>query len=871
MATYPAALPEIRVQESYPLAPLQHGMLVQALLAPCSGVNIEQVVCRLSEPVDADSMEQAWCTVARRHPVLRTRFRWADVAEPLQEVLHDARVAIARFDRAEAAPPGHEGWLEGYLEADRERGFDLSAAPAMRLALFRLSSEEHVLVWSFHHILLGGGSVAAVLREVLALYDAAREGTGVDLPARRPFRDYIAWLLGRDTAADEAYWAACLRGIDAPAPLPGSRCTPRDPQAEPAFGKREIRLSPAADARLRAFRRVHGVKLNTLAQGAWALLLGRYTGRGEAVFGLVRGGRAASLEGAEGMVGLLVNTVPVRVPLPADAHAGAWLKQVAEGNAVLRPHEHVALPDIARWSGLPKGAPLFDTIFNYQTEFFEQAFRDPGERWRGRSFSGFQRTGYPLSVGVSGAVPLQVQLEYDSELWDAAAADRMLGHFARLLEQIATEADVRLFQLELLGEAERQQLLVEWNDTRRACADGPVHTLFVEQARRAPDAVALLHDGSSLTYAALDRRVAALSRRLRALGVGPEVLVGLCVERVPELLVGVLGIWRAGGAYVPLDPSYPAERLGWVVADAGLSVVVTAGSAAGALPEHGAASVRIDRLPDHAAAGDEEQVVVSPSNLAYVIYTSGSTGHPKGVLVQHGSLTNLLAATRGLLGAGPGDVLPPLASYAFDIWLFEALLPLTTGAAVRLVERELVKDVPALLEEIADATLLHAVPVLMREVVRSELAARLPGRLRRVFVGGDQVSADLLAAMRATFPAAEIHVLYGPTEGTVLASTYAVPAESGAVGQRIGRPLGNVRLYVCDPRGSVQPVGVPGELWIGGEGVARGYLGRPELTAERFVPDPFSGRPGHGCTAPETGRAGWQRGSWSSWGAWTGR
>ena len=279
-----------------------------------------------------------------------------------------------------------------------------------------------------------------------------------------------------------------------------------------------------------------------------------------------------------------------------------------------------------------------------------------------------------------------------------------------------------------------------------------------------------------MTYGELDRRAAILARHLRELGVGPETPVGLCMERTPELLVGVLGIWKAGGAYVPLDPAYPAERLGWIISDAALPVVVATAGTAAVLPEHGATLVRVDQLPETATSEAAPEVPASDASLAYVIYTSGSTGRPKGVLVQHGSLSNLLAATREAFGVGEGDVMPALASYAFDIWLFEALLPLTSGAAVRLVARERVLDVPALVEEIADATLVHAVPALMRQLVQAERETPRLARLRRAFVGGDRVPADLLAEMREALPGAETHVLYGPTEGTILASTHPVPA-----------------------------------------------------------------------------------------------
>ncbi|HEV3052502.1 MAG TPA: amino acid adenylation domain-containing protein, partial [Longimicrobium sp.] len=455
---------------------------------------------------------------------------------------------------------------------------------------------------------------------------------------------------------------------------------------------------------------------------------------------------------------------------------------------------------------------------------------------------------FDLSLTLSTtARGLRGALNYSTALFERGTIVRMLSHLARVLEQVAADADVRLSQLELLGEAEREQVLGTWNRTEREYSTAPAHALFAEWARRAPEATALLDGREAMTYGELDRRAALLARHLRGLGVGPETPVGLCMERTPELLVGVLGIWKAGGAYVPLDPGYPAERLGWIIADAALPVVVATGSTAGVLPKHGATLVRVDQLPDTASDTGSDaapEVRVSDASLAYVIYTSGSTGRPKGVLVQHGSLANLLATVREAFGVSERDVTPALASYAFDIWHLEALLPLTSGAAVRLVPRERVLDVPALLEEIADATLVHAVPALMRQVVQAERVTPRLDRLRRVFVGGDRVAVDLLAQMREVLPQAEAHVLYGPTETTVLASTHPVPADGAVEGHPIGRPLGNVRMYVCDALGRPQPAGVPGELLIGGAGVTRGYLGGAAMTAERFVPDAFGGEPG---------------------------
>ncbi|HEU0079960.1 MAG TPA: amino acid adenylation domain-containing protein, partial [Longimicrobiaceae bacterium] len=448
---------------------------------------------------------------------------------------------------------------------------------------------------------------------------------------------------------------------------------------------------------------------------------------------------------------------------------------------------------------------------------------------------------------------------YRTALFDASTVERLASHLGSLLAAMASAPDRRLSDVELMGDAERERVLSAWNDTAREYPPLPAHLLFSGQAARTPDAVAVLAAAGPLTYAELDARADALAGRLRALGVGPEVPVGLCVERTAEMVVGVLGIWKAGGAYVPLDPAYPAERLGLIARDAALRVVVASDEAAGAVPELAGEIVVIDtpegedRQHGDSPPPERGRVAaprppgggppVSRENLAYVIYTSGSTGAPKGVHVEHGSLSNLLHAAREAFGVRADDVVPVLASYAFDIWLFETILPLSVGAAVRLVDRERVMDPAGLVAEVSDATTLHAVPALMRQVAREAAASaepRLAG-LRRLFVGGDVVPPDLLAEMRETFPSAEAYVTYGPTEATVLASAYRVPPTGAIAGHRIGAALGNVRLYVCDALGSAQPTGVPGELWIGGAGVARGYGGRPELTAERFVPDALSG------------------------------
>jgi len=835
------------IQERYPLTPLQHGMLLQSLLAPALGVNVLQAVCRFREPLDVDRLERAWRRVVARHGVLRTRFRWDDAPEPMQEVVAGVPVEIARHDGAGVALAEREEALARYLAEDRARGFDLAEAPAMRLALFHgAGDDECVLVWSVHHVLLDLWSLTRVLGEVLALYDAGADGAEAALPVLRPFRDHVRWLRERDAAADEAYWTGVFEGLEAPAPMRPIRSAPRDPRAEPHFGARELRLSPAADAALRALKRDRGVFVNTVVQGAWALLLGRYTGSTEAVFGTVRHGRATGLEGAEGMVGLLINTVAMRVPLPPEARVVDWLAEVAARNAALGPHQHAALPDLQRWSGLPQGAPLFDTLVNYQPLPFEAAFRGT----EGRSVSLREHPGYPLALGVDAEEPLRACIHYDTDLFDAAAVDRMLGHFARLLEAMAAGPERPLGSLDLLGEAERAVVLEEWNRTEAEYpADRCIHELFEAQVARTPGAVAVRVEEESLTYRELDARANRLAHHLRRRGVGPEVRVGVLVERSPALIAAVLGVLKAGAAYVPLDPAYPAERLRYVLEDSGARVLVTGDGVEAALAGAEVDSFAVVDLDAEAEAIDGEPETppvsgVHPQNLAYVIHTSGSTGRPKGTGVPHRSLVSSTRARTAWYGADPERFLL-LSSIAFDSSVAGMFWTLCGGGALHLMPGEAHTEPAEVVRRMGEQgiTDLLCVPSYYAALLRF-VEGPLPS-LARAIVAGEAATWELAARHGALFPHTQLVNEYGPTEATVWSTAYRCPPDAaGAAVIPIGGPIPNARAYVVDGHGHPAPVGVVGELWVGGAGVTRGYLGRPGLTAERFVPDPFSGEAG---------------------------
>ena len=827
------------VEDVYPLAPLQQGMLFHTLYSPGSELYFEQMTATLAGRLDVPAFARAWQEVVDRQPILRTAFAWGGLAEPLQIVRRGVCLPWRLEDwRGEA---GVEARWRELLAADRARGFDPARPPLLRLTLVRTGEGEHRLVWSFHHVLLDGWCLSLVFREVLTLYAAHRQGgeTAVLLEPVRPYRDYIAWLGRQDPEKAESYWRAELAGFTAPTPIPFDH--PEEPAAGRAEDFREVGsvLPEPAAAALAAAARARGLTLNTLTQGAWALLLSRYGGGRDVVFGGVVSGRPADLPGVESMIGLFINTLPMRVDVDPEAAAGPWLLALQERQVRQREVEWSPLSEIQRWSGLPPGEALFESLLVFENYPVDRSLGERLTDFDVRDLTVSERSNYPLTLVAASRGELELRLSFDRR-FEAVTAGRMLAHLETLLAGLSEGADRPLADLPLLSAAERQQLF-EWSgaavEDREAVR---VDRLLALQAARTPGAAAITAGGRTLTHGELDRRAGRLARRLASLGIGPEARVGLRAGRSPELVVGLLGIWKAGAAYVPLDPDLPQERLALLIEDAGIGVVVADEAARPGLPPE-VHVVPLEGLEESDGEPREEPVSrTAPGDLAYVIYTSGTTGRPKGVMVEHGSLARVLLGCVETFGWTGSDRMISAAPFSFDIFLFELLCPLLAGGSCELVPLRPALDLDRLMAALSGATRFHAVPALMRQVAglaRREGGAERFRGLSTLFVGGDAVPLDLLAEMRRAFPAADIRVLYGPTEGTIVGSSFAVPAgENPAVPPRpLGRPLPGAILSVRDPEGNLVPAGLPGELWIGGAGVTRGYLGREELTRERYV------------------------------------
>ncbi|HSV65997.1 MAG TPA: amino acid adenylation domain-containing protein [Mycobacteriales bacterium] len=824
------------VEDVYPLTPMQAGMLFHSLVDGSSGAYFDQVCLRLSGVSDPRALGEAWQRVVDRTPVLRTALVWEGVEEPLQLVHRDVTVPVAYHDWRELSETDRTARRRQLLAEDRAAGMDLTVPPLLRLAIVHLSADEVLLVWTSHHLLLDGWSTAQVFAEMCEEYTARTTTTGRrSRPIVRPFRDYLQWLSEQDSALAEEHWRRELAGVTEPTPLPYDRPATAAHQSESSAAVR-VELSAAESGRVHQVARQHGLTVNTIIQGAWALLLSRLSGQPDVVFGTTVSGRPAELPGVESMVGMFINTVPTRVSVDGGQGVLSWLRALQVAQVESRRFDYVSLGQLQAWSDLPAGMNLFDSMVVFENYPFDDTAGGPSGP-RVEEVDAVDTTNFALTLTAYLDSRLGFGLAYDPKLFDAETAQRLADRLHLVLTAIADDPNRPLSRLPWMSVAERDQVLVGWNDTGCLVAGGSVVSRFAEQVGRTPGAVAVVCGGESLSYAELDARAGRLACRLVGLGVRPEDRVGVLAERSADLVVALVAIVKAGGAYLPVDVRAPVERMRLLLADC--SVLVT-DRVWGPVAEsvHGGHVVVLD---DGAAWRDgpavEPGVVVDPEHLAYVMYTSGSTGTPKGVAVRHCDVL-ALAADRRFQSGGHERVLlhSPLA---FDASTYELWVPLLNGGTVVVAP---VGDVDA--EVLRRMIVAHRVSGLWLTAGLFRLVAQdAPGCLAglvEVWTGGDVVPAAAVRRVLAACPGLVVVDGYGPTETTTFASCHRMSAV-GAVPDAvpIGRPLDNMRLYVLDERLCPVPVGVPGELYVAGAGLARGYLGRPGLSAQRFVADPY--------------------------------
>ncbi|WP_405859833.1 amino acid adenylation domain-containing protein [Streptomyces sp. NBC_00090] len=808
---------------SYPLTPMQSGMLFDALMLDDPALHLIQFVVRLDDVTDPGRLGRAWQEATERHAVLRTELRWADVEEPVQLVRDEITLPVTQLDWSALPEAEHPARLRELLDADRAAGFDLTRAPLSRVTIVRLGPDSVQLVWTMHHVLTDGWSSAELLTDVLDGY------RGEPVRTRPPFQDFVHWLAEQDLDAADDYWRGRMADFASPVSVPGDR---QSPEGHRPAARQSVRVTVPAEtaARVSAYARRTGLTPNTLVQGAWAILLARLSGQRDVCFGTSTAVRPAELPGVESMVGMMINTQPVRVQVDDDEQTLLWLAELQREQAAAREFGYAPLNRVQSFADVAPGTALFDTAVVFQNY--------PFDRTAISAFDVEFATNHSLALSVFPDQSLVMRLLYDEAVFDPATVERIAARLITVLDGLAGGSAPNVGDVTALTSAERELILGEWGVAAPSAYDieRRMHQLISDRAARWPDTVAIERGGHRLTYAEVEERSNRLAHHLAELGIGADVLVGVSVERGPDLVVGVLGALKAGGAYVPIDPDYPAARTAAILEEARPAVVLTHTRHRGVFAGTTTPLVLLDEdwptiatrpataPPDHG----------SPRDLMYTVYTSGSTGKPKGTMVEHRSMVNTVE-TVVPLHVRPGSRIYQLSPMSFDAASLVLLSTLAGGATLVAPVTAGTYSGAELIEQLreADVSAVTGPPTVLPVLD----PAALP-HLESILCGGEALTPDVAAAWS---PGRRLLNGYGPSECAVAATLFSVEPGARYDNVPIGRPIPNTSVYVLDDRLRPVPPGVTGELYLGGDGVGRGYIGRPGLTAERFVADPFGG------------------------------
>ncbi|WP_369201030.1 amino acid adenylation domain-containing protein [Streptomyces sp. PU-14G] len=825
----------------WPLSVLQSGLLIQSLKNASSFDAYQvQYALRLSGPVDPPRLRAAGQALLDRHPALRAAFVPAATGELVQLVIDGVRLPWQEIDLAGVHEGERPAAFAQFLAEDLRDHFDPAAPPLLRLSLVRMAPEWYELVLTAHHVLFDGWSLPLLMRDLLRLYRTRGDASG--LPSARSYRDFLAWLARQDHTPSARAWQRELDGFDEPTMLATG---PLSPDGGPGIGHIAVPLpsDAARDLPLRAAEL--GVTLNTVVQGAWAVLLARMTGRQDVAFGTTVSGRPPALAGVDSMVGMFLGTVPVRVRCGPQATLAELLSGLQDRQAALLDHHHYGLPDIHRLTGR---SSLFDTFLAFESFPVDRAALTEAGADSGIAFTGISphtTSHYGLTVlAMADSDRLRLNVQYRRDTFDRGTAEDVAARLGRILRQVAADPHRRVGSVDVLDPAERERLLPRSGGPVEPVSEATISGLFEERAALSPDGVAVVCGDVSLTYEELNGRANRLAHELIRRGIGPEDVVAVALPRSPDLVVALLGVLKAGAAYLPVDPKLPRRRLAFVCEDAAPVLVLTRAETPAVLPGTAIPQLSLEELVG-AMDGREIDPVdaertqsLRPDHAVYLMYTSGSTGTPKGVVITHRNVTSCLPSLFSCLGVAPSARILAGTSVSFDVSVFEMFGTLCAGGAV-----EIVRDVLVLGEREGWAgQVISTVPSVF-----AELLGHLDGKtcVDTVVFAGEPLPASLVARVRQAIPGVRVVNAYGQSE-TFYATAFTLPGTDEWTGKGrapIGTPLGTTRVYVLDAGLAPAPPGVTGELYVAGPNVGRGYHGRPTLTAERFVACPF-GPPG---------------------------
>ncbi|RMC30102.1 non-ribosomal peptide synthetase, partial [Paracoccus alkanivorans] len=829
---------EANIENILPLTPLQHGFLFHALYDDeVQDSYVTQMVFAIDGKLDSSGLQAATRALLRRHASLRAAFVHHKVKSPVQVIQRAPDLPWQNLDLSGASDP--DAALAAEIARDYEQRFDLARAPLLRFTLIRMAPERHMLIFTSHHILMDGWSTPILLNELFTLYE--QEGETAGLPHVTPFRDYVKWLTERDSAAARTAWQAAFEGFEEPARIAPAATSGAVPQVM------HRPLSDALIGRMQDRARELGVTMNTLAQAAWGLVLGHLTHRHDVAFGSIVSGRPADLPGVENMIGLFINSIPVRMRWRPEMRASELLRGLQTEQAQLLDHQHLGLSEIQRAVGQ---GDLFDSLVVFENF----PIGDPGSgngdspgglRIERHSNHGGDTSHYAASIAILPGATYQVKLAWRSDLISDAMAEWLVQAHVRALDALADSADMPVARIALTPPRELAARIARWNDTSRPHGDETLADML--EAFAEGNDPALDVENERLSRATLHAQANRLAHELIARGIGPGDLVGVMIPRSARMVAAVMAVLKAGAAYLPLDPDYPAERLSFMIRDAAPALVLITPNVPQRDAIDGAPELCLDRgrmaqiarRPSAAPTDGMRHRPLRPEDAAYVIYTSGSTGTPKGVVVPHRGIVNRLRWMQDEYAPRPDDAVLHKTAFGFDVSVWELLFPLVSGTRLVIARPDGHRDPAYLAGLIRDrqVTMVHFVASMLELFIEEPATGDLP--LRRVICGGEALGSDLLARARRRLEC-EIHHSYGPTETSIGVAAHLCDSADQAGPVPVGGPVANTRFHVLDRELRPVPPGVPGELYIAGNSLARGYMNQPGLTADRFVADPFA-------------------------------
>lgn len=834
------------IEAIYPLTYLQEGMLYHCIFNSDPELYFEQTTCRLKGLLNIDAFKAAWQEVLRRHAILRTSFVWKNTEQMMQVVLKTVSLPFRLLDWAALSKDEQHNKLKNLLHEYKKHGFKLHSAPLLNVTVIKLSEWESQFIFNHHHLIIDAWSQSILLKELFQFYEGFCRSENIRLEAPRPFRDFVMWLRNKKDNKSEEYWRRYLKGFHHPASLPFEE---QNPSGDGRYEHEFSFLSPEFTLRLNEFARSLGVTLSTVLQCAWALLLNRFNEDDDVVFGMTTAGRPPEFEKIESIIGLFINTIPVRIRFKTDETVRELLRRIQSEFLESREFEHSSLVHIHASSELPGDTPLFRSIFVFENVPQEKKFTEQIGSLKISDITTSSKTNFPLVLVALPGEKISVGFAYDTNLFTAEAIKTILGYMINILHSVLKNPEQKVSSLSILSEEEQKKIITGLNPGYHPGAEARLlHGMFERQVLLEPQNPALTFEKRTLSYIELNEEANRLANYLIQKGVHIEDFIGLYMDRSPEMIIGILGILKTGAAYVPLDPNYPVDRINYILHDAGVKFLVTKEELLNKLTSAPENVVCLDKDKSVISAFSRENpdTPASYENAAYVIYTSGSTGKPKGVVVTHFGTFNLLENMKHSWGINSNSRIMQFASIGFDASLPEIFLALTSGAQLFIAPQETLSSVEKITEFVSDNRIsLVTLPPSLLSILPKE---SLPPEAT-VVSAGEACPWDIAEKFsnREKFFNA-----YGPTEVTVCCcwNEYNNPEAAGSASNSqsstfpVGKPFPNVRIYILDRFMNPVPPGVMGEIFVSGPGLARGYLGRPDLTAEKFVPDPYSSQQG---------------------------